>query len=215
MVSTPTTSRNDLNWADYAPRRFDLLCLPTADSGFALAVRTALATAYASGTDWTTAVELALRLEYPRAALVPRHPLANLGDIEAWYALRDGRLTPRDPQVPRRILVVEDDADLVDLIAEALADADFAVRSAPDGVAALALLPTWAPSLILLDLSMPLMSGEEFAEQYRALPGPHAPLVVVSGARDATERAERIAARSVVGKPFDIDALRLLVDRYA
>lgn len=209
MLWTPIASRID------PTRRFDVLCLPYADSDFALAVRTALEGADASAADWRSAVEIALRLDYPHAALVPRHPLADLGGAEAWYAFRDGRLTHREPDAPRRVLVVEDDPDLAQLIAEALVDSDLAVRSAPDGVAALSLLPTWPPSLILLDLSMPLMSGEEFAEQYRALPGPHAPLVVVSGASDAAERAARIAARSVVAKPFDIDALRLLVERYA
>jgi CheY-like chemotaxis protein len=59
------------------------------------------------------------------------------------------------------------------------------------------------------------MSGEEFAERYREMPPPRAPLVVVSVAQDAPVRALRIEARLVVPKPFDLGLLAHLVDTYA
>src|SRR3954451_15347203 len=68
-----------------------------------------------------------------------------------------------------RILVVEDDDASRELIAEILTDEGCDVRTAKQGNAALEILQTWQPGLILLDLRMPGMSGYEFAERYHAL----------------------------------------------
>ena len=86
---------------------------------------------------------------------------------------------------------------------------------ADNGEAALELIQLWPPDLILVDLEMPFMTGEEFAERYRATASPQAPLVVISGAREAMARGAEMGARSVIGKPFDLDLLVNLVDRYA
>ncbi|HET7677699.1 MAG TPA: response regulator [Candidatus Limnocylindrales bacterium] len=162
--------------------------------------------------DPPTAVEAALRAAYPDARLIKRDPLAGFDAEGGWYALRGGVRT-RD--AVRRILVVDDDPATADVISAALEGRPFEVRCAPDGQAALALIAEWPPSLVLLDLTMPRMSGDEFGDRYRELPAPRAPLVVVSVARDAPMRALRIEARSVVPKPFDLEQLVHLVDRYA
>lgn len=191
---------------------FDVLCVPRLDAAFAAAVDQALAALRRDETDPTTAVEQILRTRYPQVSFVVRDPIAGFGMRATSYVFRDGRRVHDDP---RRILIVDDDPEIPNVIVEALEDGRFDVRSAGDGASALALIAIWAPSLILLDLSMPVMSGEEFAAQYRELPPPHAPIIVVSGADDAASRADRMGARSLVPKPFDLDALTHLVDLYA
>ena len=212
MGSTVTRSRVASALLDGPGRRFDVRCVPAADADFVAAVHEAVAAVDPAISDPAPGVELLLRARFPRASVVARDLIAGYSPDVTWYALREGR---RPGDAPRRILIVDDDSELAGVIADELEEGQFEVRFATDGAAALALLATWTPSLILLDLMMPLMSGDDFAERYSRLPPPHAPLVVVSGAGDAASRAERMHARSVVSKPFDLEALTRLVDRYA
>lgn len=63
------------------------------------------------------------------------------------------------------MLVIDDDADIRLSIADALCESDYRVEEASHGASALALLRSGLrPSLILLDLMMPVMGGEEFRE---------------------------------------------------
>jgi CheY-like chemotaxis protein len=116
----------------------------------------------------------------------------------------------------RRVLVVEDDATVRDLVARVLAAAGYAPAAAGDGAAALLLLhQDAAPAAILLDLGLPDMRGDEFVRRYRALPAPHAPIVVFTATdpAGASEEAKRLQAAGFVSKPFDLDTLLAIVDR--
>ena len=99
------------------------------------------------------------------------------------------------------ILVVEDDADLRFLIAESLTDEGYTVVTAPHGAAALDCVARARPSAILLDMRMPVMDGWAFARAYRARPGPHAPIIVCTAARDADARASasHAAVQTMIG----------------
>jgi CheY-like chemotaxis protein len=110
------------------------------------------------------------------------------------------------PEV-KRILVVDDDPSIRDLIDMALTDTGSDVLLASNGAAALALVEQSPPDLILLDMRMPIMDGWEFTRRYRGLPGPKAPVVVLTAARDAAERARQVAADGYLAKPFDLVAL--------
>jgi CheY-like chemotaxis protein len=116
--------------------------------------------------------------------------------------------------VPARILVVEDDPDVRDLITSTLEDLDFSVEAAVDGLEALLHVTTSPPDLILLDLRMPRMNGREFADRYHALPGPRAPIVVVSAASDSQVQAADLGATAWLGKPFALVDLVALVRRH-
>lgn len=115
----------------------------------------------------------------------------------------------------RPILVVDDDPSIRDLIAMALADQGYDVEAAPHGAAALEIVGHTLPSIILLDMRMPVMDGWEFARAYRSKPGPHAPIIVLTAARDAGQRAREIRADGFLGKPFDLDDLLSLVAHHA
>ena len=89
-----------------------------------------------------------------------------------------------------RILVVDDDDSIRQIVRFCLSDEGYRVREAPNGEAALEVLDSVNPELILLDLRMPVMDGWEFARRYRTLPGPHAPIVAFVAALNA-ERGMR------------------------
>jgi two-component system phosphate regulon response regulator PhoB len=66
------------------------------------------------------------------------------------------------------ILLIEDDFDILDAVSDALAEEGYRVRTAVNGREALALLPALArPYVVLLDLTMPVMNGEEFLRAAR------------------------------------------------
>lgn len=111
----------------------------------------------------------------------------------------------RPAAAPGGVLVVEDDADLAGLLELLVADAGHPVRTAPDGAQALARVAEAMPSLILLDMRMPVMTGWEFARIFRARFGRAAPIVVVTAAENARARAEEIGAEAWLEKPFDVD----------
>lgn len=113
------------------------------------------------------------------------------------------------------VLVVEDDDNIRELVDVILSGAGYEVFTASDGAAALQLLGSTRPDLVLLDMRMPIMDGWEFARRYRARPEPHAPIVVLTAARDAAARAAEIHANGYLGKPFNIGELLTLVSHHA
>ena len=115
---------------------------------------------------------------------------------------------------PRRVLVVDDDESIRDLVEMALSAEGHQVMTAPDGAAALEAIAVSPPDVILLDMKMPVMDGWAFARAYREAPGPHAPIVVVTAAQDAASRAAEVAADGHLPKPFDLDELFRVVAEY-
>lgn len=113
-----------------------------------------------------------------------------------------------------RVLVVEDDQDMRNLIRDVLAAEGCDARTAENGEVALVMLSDWSPDVILLDLRMPVMGGAAFASAYHQRPGPHAPIVVLSGSELAEEDVVRIGARAFLREPFGIEELLSVVSRF-
>ena len=116
--------------------------------------------------------------------------------------------------VTRPVLVVDDDDGIRDSIDMTLSDEGYQVLTATHGADALTLVDQHLPSLILLDMRMPVMDGWQFARAYRQRPGPHAPIVVVTAAVEAAGRAAEIHADGVLPKPFRLAELIEVVGRY-
>ncbi len=114
-----------------------------------------------------------------------------------------------------RVLVVDDDPDIGEFVSLALSDQGYDVVTAPNGEAALLSIDEHPPRLIVLDMRMPVMDGWEFTHRYRQRPGPHAPILVFTAARNAAERASEIEADAYLAKPFSLDELLALVERLA
>ncbi len=112
------------------------------------------------------------------------------------------------------VLVVEDDPDLLALMEMILVDAGHRVFTAPEGAAALARVAEEMPGVILLDMRMPGMNGWEFAREFRARHGRGCPIVVVTAAENARQRAEEIGADGWLAKPFDLHDVIAEVERH-
>ncbi len=111
----------------------------------------------------------------------------------------------------KTILVVDDDQDLLDLLAFVLSSEGYDVRTASDGQEALDVVEDKMPSLILLDMRMPVMDGWEFASEFHNRFEDGVPIVVVTAAENAEKRAEEIGASGWISKPFDVGSLIVLV----
>jgi two-component system chemotaxis response regulator CheY len=124
-------------------------------------------------------------------------------------AALDERLEPQASQAQEQpILIVEDDDDIRDFVTSILKDAGYAVMAAENGAAALARIEQAPPRAILLDMKMPVMDGWEFARRYHQRPkATQAPIIVMTAAHDAVQRAAQVEAVDVLGKPFDLDEL--------
>src|ERR687888_179468 len=97
---------------------------------------------------------------------------------------------PRPPKRRRRVLVVDDDRDLRELLGAVLSSAGYEVLMAENGAAALSVLRTALPDLIILDLMMPVMNGWQFREAQCALPDyARIPVVCLSGHHAAQHQA--------------------------
>ena len=118
----------------------------------------------------------------------------------------------------RQILVVEDDPSIRGLVSEVLRDDGYEVSEACNGAEALNAVRERRPDLIVLDLMMPVMDGWAFVEECRREPGcDDVPILVTSASHDLTRTAERLRSfgvRTCLAKPFDVEGLLALVERY-
>lgn len=92
------------------------------------------------------------------------------------------------------VLVVDDNADAAELLAELLHELGYATRVAGDGLAALALARESTPALAFLDIGLPVMDGYELAGRLRALAGRQLRLVAVTGYGQAHDRRRALGA---------------------
>jgi len=108
-------------------------------------------------------------------------------------------------KIGKRVLVVDDDASIRELLSTVLEDDGYEVVPAANGEDALAVCARWRPDVIVLDLMMPVMDGWTFAKRLRERDD--IPIVVLSAANDLERHAKSVGATEVIGKPFDLDQL--------
>ena len=111
-----------------------------------------------------------------------------------------------------RILIIDDDAALVEFLTSSLVESGFDVMGAHHGGDGLMLADVQKPDLVLLDVRMPGMSGVEVLQQMRTR-WPWLPIIVITGLAD-TELARALLNRGAfdyVAKPFDHDHLQRCV----
>jgi CheY-like chemotaxis protein len=123
-------------------------------------------------------------------------------------------VTPHSSITPCPVLIVEDDDDLREMMAQLLSLEGFQTAAVANGQEALDYLrQEVAPNLILLDLMMPVMDGWEFRRQQQANPTMAQVPAIVLSALDHVRTAE-VSAEAILKKPLDFDRLLELVRSY-
>jgi len=107
----------------------------------------------------------------------------------------------------KTILVVEDDVDILAMLRFALEIQGYAVESAVDGLDALEKARRARPALVILDLNMPRMGGQDFLYAWRMGRETLGVPVVVITAESGALRPADLGVEAFFSKPFDVDAL--------
>ena len=113
-----------------------------------------------------------------------------------------------------RILVVDDEPQVVWMLQFSLEAEGYQTLSARDGRAALDEVREHHPSVVLLDIMMPVMDGWAFLEELQALLGRERPRVIVVSARSSLRdraKAAELGADAFVAKPFNVDDLLVVL----
>ncbi len=102
-----------------------------------------------------------------------------------------------------RVLVVEDDAEIADVLRRTLRQEGHEVRSAADGVAALEAAEDFVPDLVILDLGLPKLDGVEVCRRLRA--ESDAPILILTARTQTDDRVEGLdsGADDYLVKPFE------------
>jgi PAS domain S-box-containing protein len=124
------------------------------------------------------------------------------------------RPTPRDHPAPvsrpMRVLVVDDNLDAAEMLAEWLSAIGHSVRVAADGPTALEIAAEFRPDVALLDIGLPVMDGYEVARRLRDLPGcTKTRLIALTGYGQESDhdRSRRAGFEDHLVKPVDLDAI--------
>jgi len=107
----------------------------------------------------------------------------------------------------KKVLVVDDEPQILRVLRHILAAHNYLVRSAEDGEAALEVFDEWRPDLVLTDLQMPNMNGLELCRRLRKLSD--VPIIVLSVRNEETSIVEALdtGADDYVTKPFGTNEL--------
>jgi CheY-like chemotaxis protein len=115
-----------------------------------------------------------------------------------------------------QVLVIDDEQDIRDALAEFLQDEGYTVAQAENGQRALDYLSANPhPSLILVDYMMPIMGGAEFCQKLRADPALKAiPAALISAALISDEQIKSMNLEEHLHKPLEIESLLQVIEKY-
>jgi len=120
-------------------------------------------------------------------------------------------------ETPKKtILIVDDEREILITLKEFLEVEGYRVLVAENGFDALKILDQGEiPNLILLDMKMPIMNGWAFAIEFLNRHDHLSPIVVITAAGNAEQRARDIGAIGWVEKPFDLNQLLKKIEKYS
>lgn len=113
----------------------------------------------------------------------------------------------------RPVLVVDDDKAVRDVVLMTLLLEGYPVREAADGAEALQRIENEHPSLVVLDMQLPMLDGWGLARTLRAR-GLDPPILVMTAGASAERAAEEIGAEGFIGKPFELLDLLAKVEAF-
>jgi DNA-binding response OmpR family regulator len=114
----------------------------------------------------------------------------------------------------KKVLICDDDDGIVDVAQIILQERGYTVQTLTQSGDIFDKVKSFDPNLILLDLWMPEMNGEEITRSLKANTNTqHIPIVIVSASRDTEKVARKVGADDFISKPFDIIELEEKVAR--
>jgi DNA-binding response OmpR family regulator len=116
-------------------------------------------------------------------------------------------------KINKTIMVCDDDEGILEMLAIILQDSGYNVIAEQNSLNLYSLIEKEKPDLLLLDLWMPLLSGDQVLLHLRTEAATRAlPVIVLSASTDGAEIASKAGATDYIAKPFDIDNLLDVID---
>ena len=113
-----------------------------------------------------------------------------------------------------RVVVVEDDGAMRELLVESLTEEGYTVRGAGGGREGVSAVRSGEVDLVVTDLRMPDLDGLDMMREFRALPStPDVILITAFGSIDTAIKAMKLGASDYITKPFEMEQLAIAVDR--
>jgi CheY-like chemotaxis protein len=107
-----------------------------------------------------------------------------------------------------RVLIVDDDPAILNMLDELLQDESYDTLLATDGNEAVSIARAEMPDLILMDLMLPVLDGASAIRQLKSDPSTRAiHIIAMSAGANLRMHADQLPADSVIGKPFDLNTL--------
>ena len=140
--------------------------------------------------------------------------MSELGDIQPEWKASCRSDFKLDCNSDWKILVVDDEEDIREIMALSLSDAGYQVECAPDGLAGLDLLASTAPQVLITDIKMPGLNGLEVLEKAKAI-RPETEVIITTGFADIQKAiiALQHDASDFITKPVDDRTLHLALKR--
>lgn len=113
----------------------------------------------------------------------------------------------------KKVLVVDDEVEIVDLISMVLENDGVSLFSAYDGEQALEIVRDERPDLVLSDIMMPRLDGRELCKQIKADPSTKGTIIILMSAIHKVDPKE-CGADELIQKPFDIVSMTETVNRF-
>lgn len=108
----------------------------------------------------------------------------------------------------KKILVCDDDEGILDMVSFVLEDSGYEVIPEKNSLNVYSLIEKESPDLLLLDLWMPVLSGDQVLKVLKNNPGTKSlPVIIISASTEGQRIAEEAGASDFLAKPFDIDQL--------
>lgn len=120
----------------------------------------------------------------------------------------------RLPDSNKSILIIDDEAGMRDMISRLFSDAGYETATAPDGAAGLQAAIAGDFDLVLLDMSLPKMSGLEVLNGIKENK-PDLPVIMITayGSTQTAVEALKLGAYDYIAKPFDVDEIQVIAER--
>lgn len=108
----------------------------------------------------------------------------------------------------RKVVICDDDQDIIEMLEIVLDDSNLELITEIDSRKVVSLINDTRPDLVLLDLWMPVVTGDQVVQQIRDSSSiSHIPILIMSAAQDGHHIARESGANGFISKPFDIDKL--------
>lgn len=115
----------------------------------------------------------------------------------------------------KKILICDDDLGILEMLELLLEETGYQIIAEPNSLNVRSILERESPNLVVLDLWMPVLSGDQVLKMIREnAVTKDVPVIVISASTDGKEIANKAGATAFLAKPFDVDELINMVEKY-